>query len=63
MESRRGNPEDNQLGPGVSEDELTKAIEVSGHPLQTQVAALLAPEFQLQHEWSYRRQPGFGASS
>lgn len=41
------------LPPGVDPVELTRAVGLSGYPLQTVVARQLLPQFRLTEEWGY----------
>src|SRR5712691_9006269 len=54
------NPTSNQLGPGLTEDQVSAAVEKSGYPLQTIVGDLLRTKptgtddkFRVQEEWSF----------
>lgn len=51
---RATNPEGNALKAGVTIENLKKAIEKSGYPLQTTVYELLKSEFFIQQEWGFR---------
>ena len=60
MNQGPNNPTANQLGAGISEDQIRGAVEKSGYPLQTIVGDLLRfkpvaddANFQVQEEWSY----------
>lgn len=60
MDQTSNNPTANQLGAGISEDQIRGAVEKSGYPLQTIVGDLLRfklvaddANFQVQEEWSY----------
>ncbi|MEF8708475.1 MAG: hypothetical protein V5B38_06185 [Candidatus Accumulibacter propinquus] len=53
MESTANNPIQNVLGPGLSDQMVTAAIEGSGYPLQLVVASELSDEFHLQEEWAF----------
>lgn len=48
-----GNPLRNQIGAGVSPEQLLAAVEHSGYPLQTVVACALRHDFGVQEEWSF----------
>lgn len=54
MSNSLQNPRENQLGFGVTEDQLRAAISYSGYPLQTRVAEILRPNFGVQQEWGFR---------
>lgn len=47
------NPASNQLPPGVTIEAVTEAVEHSGYPLQTTVAAGFDATYQIKQEWSY----------
>jgi hypothetical protein len=47
------NPDANRLPEGVTEQMLLEAVERSGYPLQTTVAAKLSQSFRVQQEWAY----------
>jgi hypothetical protein len=60
MDPSPNNPSTNRLGPGLSEAQVIRAVEESGYPLQTHVAAILhsspTPKsggFDVHEEWSY----------
>ena len=60
MEQAPHNPAGNQLGAGLTEDQIRDAVAKSGYPLQTIVGDLLRSKvvaedanFQVQEEWSY----------
>lgn len=60
MDHAPNNPATNQLGPGLTEDQVRVAVERSGYPLQTIVADLLRSKpdanrekFLVQEEWSF----------
>jgi hypothetical protein len=53
MEHRPTNPASNQLGHGVTEEQVRTAVDKSGYPLQTEMAELLRPSFSVREEWSY----------
>ncbi|MGW2932790.1 hypothetical protein ACWDA7_13200 [Streptomyces sp. NPDC001156] len=60
MEASPGNPEENQLGAGVKEEDLLKAVTPSGYPLQSVAVDSIASKLtsdqqplQVQEEWSY----------
>ena len=54
MNEAAGNPSGNALRAGVTEEQLSAAIEKSGYPLQTVVAESLRPYCErLSEEWSY----------
>ena len=60
MDHTADNPTSNQLGPGLTEDQLRVAVERSGFPLQTIVGNLLRSKpdaneekFCVQDEWSF----------
>lgn len=53
MQSHPANPARNCLPGGYTEETVLKAIEVSGYPVQTRVAAALHPEFYVIEEWGY----------
>ena len=53
MDSTANNPIQNVLGPGLSDQMVTAAIEGSGYPLQLVVASELSDEFHLQEEWAF----------
>ena len=53
MNSAQQNPAANQLGAGVTEDQVRGAVERSGYPLQTIVAEILKSKFHVQQEWCY----------
>ncbi|MBX7547440.1 hypothetical protein ABZX95_15975 [Streptomyces sp. NPDC004232] len=48
------NPEGNALKAGVTIENLTRAIERSGYPLQATVFELLKNDFFIQQEWGFR---------
>jgi hypothetical protein len=47
------NPISNQLGSGLTENQVLNAIEKSGYPLQTIISDTLRRQFSVQEEWSY----------
>lgn len=51
--SASDNPEGNKLPAGVTEAAFVDAVQISGYPLQTLAANLLAPSFQIVEEWTY----------
>ncbi|MGC2194072.1 MAG: hypothetical protein WA628_05310 [Terriglobales bacterium] len=53
MKIAEKNPKTNQLGQGIDEAQVYAAIEKSGYPLQTRVAEILRPSFEVQEEWCY----------
>ena len=60
MDHAPNNPTSNQLGPGLTEDQVRTAVERSGYPLQTIVGNLLRSKpdtkeekFCVQEEWSF----------
>jgi len=60
MDQAPKNPATNQLGPGLTEDQVRVAVEKSGYPLQTIVGVLLRSKpdsnkekFRVQEEWSF----------
>jgi hypothetical protein len=61
MHTAENNPTSNQLGSGISEDDISKAVSKSGYPLQTVIAGLLRKlralpgreTFHVQEEWGY----------
>lgn len=53
MESAPNNPAQNVLGPGLTDQLVTAAIEGSGYPLQLVIANELNDEFHLQEEWAF----------
>lgn len=54
MQRAEGNPAENELGPGITEAQLTDAIAASGYPLQTVVAEKLASlKFSVTDEWPF----------
>jgi hypothetical protein len=54
MDKTAFNPQDNKLPPGLSAEALAKAVQMSGYPLQTRVAAtLLRAGFKVHEEWSF----------
>jgi hypothetical protein len=60
MDHSPENPSANQLGPGLTEDQILGAVVKSGYPLQTVVGDLLRAKFsatkgmfQVEEEWSY----------
>lgn len=53
MNSTQQNPAANQLGAGVTEDQVRGAVDKSGYPLQTTVADILKSRFYVQQEWCY----------
>ncbi|HVF49693.1 MAG TPA: hypothetical protein VNA19_06385 [Pyrinomonadaceae bacterium] len=54
MKQHPENPPTNQLAAGLSEADLSAAVEKSGYPLQTIVADLLrSKQWGVQEEWSY----------
>ena len=54
MKQLPDNPPSNHLGPGLSEIDVSNAVERSGYPLQTVVADLLRESgYDVQEEWSY----------
>lgn len=53
MRVAENNPLANILGAGISDDQVSEAVEKSGYPLQYKVASLLRPLFWTQEEWSF----------
>jgi len=53
MDATSDNPTTNNLGPGLTEQNVAAAVSKSGYPLQTNVSRILQPKFTLQEEWSY----------
>ncbi|MFI8296890.1 hypothetical protein ACIGCZ_13180 [Streptomyces nigra] len=60
MEVSPENPAENQLGAGVKEEDLLKAVAASGYPLQAVAVDLIASNLfsdqsvlEVQEEWSY----------
>jgi hypothetical protein len=54
MNQHPDNPTNNQLGPGLSDADVSAAVEKSGYPLQTVVADFLRTKFhRVQEEWCY----------
>jgi hypothetical protein len=60
MNNSPENPSTNQLGPGLTEDQVLGAVVKSGYPLQTVVGDILRAKladikamFRVQEEWSY----------
>ncbi len=53
MKTAPDNPERNVLPKSVSEEDLIRALDTSGYPLQGQVAELLTPDFFVIEEWGY----------
>src|SRR5665647_858773 len=60
MNQATDNPAANQLGPGLTDDQVRIAVERSGYPLQTIVGNLLrskpyfkGEEFRVQDEWCF----------
>ncbi|WP_329136346.1 hypothetical protein [Streptomyces sp. NBC_00670] len=60
MEISPENPQENQLGAGVKEEDLLKAVTASGYPLQSVAVDSIASKFVpdqrsllVQEEWSY----------
>lgn len=53
MKTAPNNPNDNKLPSSVTEELLQAAIQVSGYPLQSVVAAMLRPNFLVREEWGY----------
>ncbi len=54
MDEIPGNPADNRLAAGLSEQAVKEAVEASGYPLQTVVGAQLrARKFWLAEEWVF----------
>ena len=47
------NPDANQFPSFLTEEDIVKAVQKSGYPLQTQVASLLKKNFMLHEEWCY----------
>lgn len=53
MQQAEYNPEENKLPGGVSEDQLRKAVERSGYPLQRSIGEQLRAWFDVAEEWGY----------
>jgi hypothetical protein len=53
MDHSTNNPPTNQLGPGISAEQVINAVEKSGYPLQTIVGTVLRRKFDVQEEWGY----------
>jgi hypothetical protein len=53
MREHQTNPPDNRIPPGIKEEALTRAITLSGFPLQGRVAHILSKEFDVLEEWGY----------
>jgi hypothetical protein len=53
MKMSQGNPETNNLGPGITDEQVLDAVRKSGFPLQTIIASQLRMDFHVQEEWSY----------
>jgi hypothetical protein len=54
MDASPQNPIANQIAHGVTEQQITTAVERSGYPLQIIVAEILRPHFEyIQQEWPY----------
>jgi hypothetical protein len=53
MRTTATNPSDNQLAPGITEQQIEDAVRSSGYPLQTLIASSLRTDFSIQEEWSY----------
>ncbi|TPQ31063.1 hypothetical protein C2U70_25070 [Bradyrhizobium guangdongense] len=53
MKASQDNPDANQLGVGVNEEQVMEAVRKSGFPLQTLIANYLRTDFVVQEEWSY----------
>ncbi len=53
MKSSGNNTAANALTAGVTAKDIVEAVERSGYPLQTLVAAELSKSFHLREEWSY----------
>ncbi|MDP9224407.1 MAG: hypothetical protein M3P18_11255 [Actinomycetota bacterium] len=54
MEPGSGNPASNKLPEGIDEEAVATAIQLSGYPVQTQLAAMLRErDWYVQEEWSY----------
>jgi len=53
MKTSQDNPDANQLGAGVSLEQLLRAVTLSGYPLQRVVAQQLLRNFSVMEEWGY----------
>jgi hypothetical protein len=53
MKSHTQNPKSNKLPTGLSEEQLSGAVNQSGYPLQVMIAGQLRSRFRVQEEWSY----------
>ncbi len=53
MKASQENPDANQLGAGVSPEQLQRAVTLSGYPLQRVVAQQLLRNFSVTEEWGY----------
>lgn len=54
MDEVAGNPQENRLAHGVTDESLREAVEASGYPLQTVVAAdLRTRDFAISEEWVF----------
>jgi len=61
MEKRPNNPGTNQLGPGVTEEQVLNAVDTSGYPLQIHVTEIFRSKrsssqnepFQISEEWCF----------
>jgi hypothetical protein len=55
MKAAVDNPAENSLGAGVSDEQLKRAVDISGYPLEVHVAQNLRSHgFRVEEEWTYR---------
>src|SRR5438046_3002634 len=53
MDKSSNNPPSNDIGPGVSAEQIANAVDRSGYPLQTVVGQALRQNFHVREERSY----------
>jgi hypothetical protein len=53
IRSTPNNPQANNLGESLTDEQISAAIRKSGYPLQTMVAQVLSEAFKIEEEWSY----------